>query len=168
MWRTDRLLGDGARMDASGCCRWTAPRPLAAARGRQAFARFGEQLAAAHLAQDHALELLGTNLRVAREDLRGELDVVAHDPRSGLLVVCEVKSRSQRDAGGALETLGARQQARIRRMTGVLLADGRLRAREVRFDLVTLDLATLDRATLDRATLDVGREALLVHHAGAW
>ncbi len=53
-------------------------------------------------------------------------------------------------------------------MTGVLLADGRLRAREVRFDLVTLDLATLDRATLDRATLDVGREALLVHHAGAW
>jgi len=153
VWRGERRVGDGAHMDASGCCRWTAPRPLAGERGRSAFARTGERLAAAHLADEHALEVLATNVRVAVEDLRGELDVVARDRRSGLLVVCEVKSRAGRAAGGALEALGARQQARIRRMTGVLLADGTLRAREVRFDLVTLDL---------------GREAQLVHHAGAW
>ena len=138
-------------MDRTGTCRWRAPH--VAAPGRTALARVGERLAAEHLADRHDLEVVATNLRVAVEDLRGELDVVMRDHR-GLLVVCEVKARTRAGGAGALEVLGARQRGRIRRMTAVLLADGTLRARSVRFDLVTLDVAP-----------DVLR---LAHLAGAW
>jgi len=141
---------------ASDVCTWNAPHPV---RGdRSVLARAGEALAAEHLADHHGLQPVARNLRVALEGLRGELDVVMRDARSGLLVVCEVKSRTGASGAGAVETLGARQQARIRRMTGVLLADGTLRARGVRFDLVTLDLPRPG----------VAAPALLQHLVGAW
>jgi Holliday junction resolvase-like predicted endonuclease len=116
----------------------------------------------------HGLELVALNHRVAVEDVRGELDVVARDRRSGLLVICEVKSRtgrsSGRTAGGALETLGPQQQARIRRMTAVLLATGALRGSRVRFDLVAVDVST----SAPGAGASTGGRAELVHLADAW
>jgi len=130
--------------------------PGAAATSRTWLARLGERWAAGHLAEHHALEILACNYRVAVEDLRGELDVIALDRRSRLLVVCEVKTRSTRTRGGALVALGMRQQIRIRRMTAVLLANGALRASRVRFDLVAIDL--------DPA----GLGAELVHVVDAW
>ena len=126
--------------------------------GRAALARAGERLAADHLVAAHGLTIVATNLRVALEDLRGELDVVAHDERTGLLVVCEVKARIRASGAGASEALGARQRARIRRMTSVLLAQRTLRARRVRFDLVAVDLAAAG----------AGMPAMLHHHPGAW
>jgi Holliday junction resolvase-like predicted endonuclease len=152
-------MGDGVRMGPatdSDLCSWTAPRPEGA--GRSGLARAGEQLAAAHLVHVHGLLPVALNLRVAVEGLRGELDVVVRDPCSGLLVVCEVKSRTAAGGAGAVESLGARQQARIRRMTGVLLAEGTLRADGVRFDLITLDLPTRRS----------GGVAAVRHLAGAW
>ena len=137
-------------------CRWTAP--CDGAVGRSALARAGERLASDHLARTHGLELVATNLRVSVEGLRGEIDVVMRDARSGLLVVCEVKSRTGARGEGAVEALGARQRARIRRMTAVLLADGTLRAGSVRFDLITLDVAA-------RRPGAIGR---LGHLVGAW
>ncbi len=140
--RTGLLSPDAADDDRS--CRWSAridsePRAPAAP-SRTRLARTGERLAAVHLVEVHGLELLALNHRVAVEDVRGELDVVARDRRSGLLVICEVKSRTGRSSEGALATLGLRQQARIRRMTAVLLATGALRATSVRFDLVAVDV----------------------------
>ena len=132
--------------------------PAVADTGRTALARAGERLAADHLVDAHGLTIVATNLRVALEDLRGELDVVAQDERTGLLVVCEVKSRTRASGAGASEALGARQQARIRRMTSVLLAQRRLRARRVRFDLVAVDLGGAS----------AGTSATLHHHVGAW
>jgi putative endonuclease len=125
---------------------------------RAALGRAGEELALAHLTQIHGLVPIATNLRVAVEDLRGELDVVVYDPRSQTLVVCEVKTRTGGAAGGALVALGPRQQVRIRRMTAVLLASGRLRGRRVRFDLVTVDVATPR----------TGSDARLSHVPDAW
>ncbi len=136
-------------------CTWTAA--CAGGADRVLLARTGEQLAVRHLVEVHGLETVAMNLRVAVEGLRGELDVVVRDPRTGLLVVCEVKSRTAA-SGGALEALGARQRARIRRMAGVLLADRTLSARRVRFDLVTLDVG--GRRADPVATLQ--------HLAGAW
>jgi Holliday junction resolvase-like predicted endonuclease len=105
-----------------------------------ALGRAGEDAAAAHLTQRHGLELVARNWRVALDELRGELDLVAQDPRSGMLVVCEVKSRSRATSrDGAAAALGLRQQARIRRLTALLLASGEIRAPRVRFDLVALD-----------------------------
>ena len=142
-------------MDTAPC---STAVPAVEVMGRVALARAGERLAAEHLVAAHGLTIVATNLRVALEDLRGELDVVAHDERTGLLVVCEVKARTHATGAGASEALGARQQARIRRMTSVLLAQRTLRARRVRFDLVAVDLAVA------RA----GTPATLQHHPGAW
>ena len=146
---------DGSRMDTDPCR--TAVDAVDVT-DRAALARATERLAADHLVAAHGLTIVATNLRVALEDLRGELDVVAQDPVTGLLVVCEVKARTGATGAGASETLGARQQGRIRRMTSVLLAQRTLRARQVRFDLVTVDLGAPRHCT----------SATLRHHAGAW
>jgi Holliday junction resolvase-like predicted endonuclease len=144
-------------MDASDRCRWDTS--LADVGGRIALARSGEQAAARHLERDHGLVTIAQNLRVAVETLRGELDVVAEDRTRGLLVICEVKTRTTGPTRpGAVEVLAPRQRARIRRMAAVLLADGTLQARRVRFDLVTVD------ATPGRAV----RTASCQHLAGAW
>lgn len=137
--RTGLLTPDDDRS-----CRWTA-RVDAVARGttvpsRTRLARTGERLAAAHLAQHHGLDILALNHRIALEDVRGELDIIAFDAQRRVLIVCEVKARSSRASGGALVALSSRQQARIRRMTAVLLSTGRLRVARVRFDLVAVDL----------------------------
>jgi putative endonuclease len=146
--------------DDDRSCRWsartddgvrTAPVP-----SRTRLARSGERLAATHLEQHHGFEVLALNHRVAVEDVRGELDIVAFDARSRLLVVCEVKTRSSRRSGGALVALSRRQQLRIRRMTAVMLTTGRLHVSRVRFDLVAVDLSR----TAGRADL--------VHLAEAW
>jgi len=137
-------------------CRWTGT--LFGVTGRTALARAGERLAEQHLAERHHLVTVAMNLRVAVEDLRGELDVVMRDPRSGLLVVCEVKSRTVSSGDRVAETLSAQQCARIRRMTSVLLAAGTLHARSVRFDLATVEVA--DRSHAPTATLR--------HLEGAW
>jgi len=133
-----------------------APAPVALSRA--ALGRAGERLACEHLVEVHGLVLVATNLRVAVEDLRGELDVVMRDPGSGTLVVCEVKTRSGHTAGGASAAFGPRQQARIRRMTAVLLARGQLAGRRVRFDLVTVDVAAAR----------TGADARLAHLPNAW
>jgi putative endonuclease len=153
--RTGLLTPDGDRS-----CRWTVRIDVVAhgttVPSRTRLARTGERLAAAHLIEQHGLEVLALNHRIALEDVRGELDIVAFDARSRTLVVCEVKARSSRATGGALVALSARQQARIRRMTAVMLATWRLRASRVRFDLVAVDLE------------DTGGRADLVHFADAW
>jgi putative endonuclease len=125
---------------------------------RTALAREGEQLAADHLVHTHGFARVAVNLRVAVEDVRGELDVVVQDARIGLLVVCEVKTRTVGSGAEALISLGERQQRRIRRLTGVLLATGGLSARRVRFDLIAVDV-------LSRA-VDAPRR--LTHVADAW
>lgn len=153
--RIDRLDRLDPRAAGHGCT-WTVACGVTA--GRTALARAGEGIAAAHLAEVHGLVPVAMNLRVAVEELRGELDVVMRDACSGLLVVCEVKTRTGASGAGAVEALGARQRARIRRMTAVLLADGTLRARGVRFDLVTVDVAARGR----------GGAATARHLAGAW
>jgi Holliday junction resolvase-like predicted endonuclease len=157
--RTGLLVPDHGRP-----CRWVAridevPRnPVAPSRTR--LARSGERLAATHLLETHGLEILALNHRIAVEDVRGELDVIAFDRHAGLLVVCEVKSRTGHTStaapSGALVALGPSQQSRIRRMTAVMLATTELRAARVRFDLVAVDLVG-----------PVGR-AELVHIADAW
>jgi putative endonuclease len=137
---------------------------------RAALGRAGERLALAHLVDVHGFTLVATNLRVAIEDLRGELDIVVRAPGSSTLIVCEVKTRSghgtgrgspggqEVGCGGALAALGPRQRARIRRMTAVLLASGQLRAHGVRFDLITIQVADPRP----------GAPARLGHLAGAW
>ncbi len=99
-----------------------------------------EELAAGHLARDHRLEIVARNWRIAADGLRGELDVVAVDPRTDTLVVCEVKAR--RDAalfGGAVSALGPAKLRRLRALTGAFLRDQPARFAAVRLELIAVD-----------------------------
>lgn len=101
----------------------------------------GEALAAHHLVADDRLDIVERNWRLATGELRGELDLLAQDPRDGSLVVCEVKTR--RDAqrfGGAVATVDARKQARIRSLTAAFLRASEQRYPRIRLDLIAIDL----------------------------
>jgi putative endonuclease len=71
--------------------------------------RLGEQLAAEFLAESD-LRILDRNWRCPE----GEIDIVALERR--VLVICEVKTRSDSRYGTPLEAISARKRARLRRL----------------------------------------------------
>jgi putative endonuclease len=92
----------------------------------------GEELAAEHLGR-RGFRILERNYRTRW----GELDIVAFDGQ--VLAFCEVKTRrSGGSAGSALEALGPRKQAQVRRMAGRWLTERRQRpyANVIRFDAI--------------------------------
>jgi putative endonuclease len=109
----------------------------------------GEELAARHLRCEDRLTLLARNWRLTAGELRGELDLVALDPRRGEVVVCEVKTRRDADRfGGALAALSPRKRAKVRALAAAFLRQTAPPHRRVRLDVVAVDL---------------GREPVLTH-----
>ena len=97
---------------------------IARANGRSV-GRLGEDLAARHLVDDDGMTVVARNWRLSAGELRGELDLVAVDPRARIVVVCEVKTR--RDAarfGGALAAVSPRKRAKVRSLTAAFLQIG--------------------------------------------
>ena len=78
-------------------------------RAKDAVGRYGEDVAARHLAAA-GLTILERNWRCAE----GELDIVARE--GGALVVCEVKTRSSSTYGGPFEAVTPAKAARLRRL----------------------------------------------------
>lgn len=99
------------------------------ARQRSALGAFGETLAARHLIEQ-GMVLLDKNWRC---DL-GEVDLVLRD--GGVLVVCEVKTRSSLAYGTPIEGVTEQKAARLRRLAARWLADHEVRPAEVRIDIV--------------------------------
>ena len=67
---------------------------------------------------------------------QGELDLVLE--RDGVVVFCEVKTRTSDAFGIGAEAVTREKQLRIRRLAGEWLAAHELRARELRFDVVSI------------------------------
>lgn len=96
---------------------------------RLALGRYGEDLAARHLTEA-GLVLLDRNWRC---DL-GEIDLVLRDGR--VLVICEVKTRSSNAYGSPLEAVTAVKLQRLRRLGACWMRERRVRAEDVRIDMV--------------------------------
>jgi putative endonuclease len=105
----------------------TQPDP--AAERRRELGRFGEAYAARHLTE-RGMVVLDRNWR-CRD---GEIDLVLRD--GGVLVVCEVKTRSSEAFGSPLEGVTERKAARLRRLAAHWLTEHDLRPPHVRIDLV--------------------------------
>ena len=92
------------------------------------------ETAAVQFLESHGLCVL---LRNYRRKL-GELDVVARD--GDVLVIVEVRTRSNERFGGAAASVDPRKQARVRRAAALLLQRRKdLAALRVRFDVVAID-----------------------------
>jgi putative endonuclease len=95
--------------------------------------RQGEELAAQFL-QEQGLTVISRNWR-CRE---GELDIVATDG-AALAVICEVKTRAGTGYGSGAEAVTQGKRRRIRRLSGLWLAEHRVRFDiVVRFDVISV------------------------------
>jgi putative endonuclease len=98
-------------------------------RAKDALGRYGEDVAARHLAEA-GLVVLERNWRCAA----GELDILARE--GDVLVVCEVKTRRSAAYGSPLEAVTPAKAARLRRLAAHWLAERGVRPGAVRFDVV--------------------------------
>ncbi|HYN75464.1 MAG TPA: YraN family protein [Candidatus Limnocylindria bacterium] len=98
-------------------------------RAKDALGRYGEDVAARHLAAT-GLVVIDRNWRCAE----GEIDIVARD--GDVLVVCEVKTRRSTLRGTPVEAVTARKAARLRVLAVRWLAVHSAAPRAVRFDVV--------------------------------
>jgi putative endonuclease len=100
-------------------------------RDKDALGRRGEQVAAEYL-QRAGLQILDRNWRCEA----GELDIVALERR--VLVICEVKTRSDVRYGSPLEAVSHRKRVRLRRLAMAWLDVQGLHFDEVRIDVIGL------------------------------
>ncbi len=91
--------------------------------------RQGEQMAADYLA-NAGLDILERNWRCSR----GEIDIVAADGR--VLVICEVKTRSDVRFGTPLEAITRQKAWRLRRLAALWLVTQHVMFEEIRIDVV--------------------------------
>lgn len=99
---------------------------------RIALGRWGEDLAAAHLAA-HGYEVLARNWRCRY----GELDIVARTPEA--LVFVEVKTRSGPAYGPPAEAVTRVKASRIRLLAAQWLSEARPRGwSDLRFDVISV------------------------------
>ena len=85
--------------------------------------------------RDHGYQVLDRNWRCSD----GEVDLVALRRRDRLVVFCEVKARRSGRFGSAAAAVGQAKQARLRRLAARWLAEHRVRAAGVRFDVAAWD-----------------------------
>jgi putative endonuclease len=109
---------------------------------RQSLGAAGEDLAAAWY-ESAGYDVLDRNWR-CRE---GELDLVI--AAAGVVVFCEVKTRRGDTFGTPAEAVTLSKQRRIRRLAVFWLAEHRVRARRVRFDVASVRLDGRTGATVD-------------------
>lgn len=109
---------------------------------KDAVGRYGERVAAAHLA-GLGLEILDRNWRVPA----GELDIVALDGDE--LVVVEVKTRRGTAFGHPAEAVTPVKLARVRRLAGQWLATHDVRPRSVRVDVVAVQVSGRGAASVE-------------------
>ena len=113
----------------------------------QALGRYGEDVACRHLI-DAGLQVLERNWRCKE----GEIDIVAR--ADGVLVVCEVKTRTGHRFGGAREAFTARKVRRLRRLAGLWLRAAPGRGIQHGFTAVRLDAIAVQRPARGPAIIE--------------
>lgn len=122
---SDRSRADASRAHPAVPASLTDPRAVLGARGEDA------TLA---LYRGSGFRLLARNWRCPA----GELDLVLE--RGGLIIVCEVKTRSGSAFGGGYEAVSWSKRRRLRRLAETFLAQRGRTGADVRFDVASVHL----------------------------
>jgi putative endonuclease len=104
--------------------------------------KLGEQLAAEFLAESD-LQILDRNWQCPE----GEIDIVALE--RGVLVICEVKTRSDNRYGTPLEAISARKHARLRKLSVRWVT-----AHGVYYDRIRIDIVGILRTGPDEYEIE--------------
>ena len=104
--------------------------------------KYGERVALRHL-EDAGFEILARNWRCPD----GEIDIVARD--RGVLVICEVKTRSGLGYGLPAEAITRIKADRLRRLAGCWLREHPGGGADVRFDVVSVVRARRGAAVVE-------------------
>jgi putative endonuclease len=96
---------------------------------------YGERMAERHLVRA-GMVVLDRNWRCRTREVVGEIDLVLRD--GGTLVFCEVKTRTGTGHGLPAEAVGRAKAQRLRLLALAWLAQSRLRAPDIRFDVVAI------------------------------
>jgi len=104
---------------------------------RQALGAAGEAQAARWY-EARGFTVLARNWRCRQ----GELDLVLG--RDGLVVFCEVKTRTSDAFGAPMEAVTRTKQVRLRRLAAAWIGQAATRPREVRFDVASVLAGRLD------------------------
>lgn len=96
---------------------------------------------ARHFLEQHGLEFVAANLSFKV----GELDLVMLDPSTHTYVIVEVKQRTSRDFGGAIQALSKAKIRRITRSTELFFKTQGLNIfdQSVRVDFIAIDAEVL-------------------------
>ena len=104
--------------------------------------KYGERVALQHL-EDAGFEILARNWRCPE----GEIDIVARD--RGVLVICEVKTRSGLGFGLPAEAITRTKAQRLRRLARCWLQQHPGGGADVRFDVVSVVRAQRGAAVVE-------------------
>jgi putative endonuclease len=102
----------------------------------------GEDLVAAHL-ERQGFEIVARNARVGRL----ELDVIAH--RDGMLVFCEVRTRSRDSFLDPILTIDREKVRRLRTAAALWLRANQVFAEQLRFDAASVVLGSVGEPKLE-------------------
>jgi putative endonuclease len=100
-------------------------------RAKDAVGQYGERVAVRHLV-DAGLTIVTTNWRCAE----GEIDIVARE--RGVVVICEVKTRTSELFGVPAEAVTRAKANRLRRLAMHWLREHPAGGAELRFDVVSV------------------------------
>ncbi|PWJ25870.1 putative endonuclease [Branchiibius hedensis] len=100
---------------------------------RATLGQWGERVAVRFLT-DGGWQIIERNWRCRY----GEIDLIVHDPRAGVVAFVEVKTRRSDAFGGPLAAVDHRKAARLRRLAGQWLQEHPHQAAVVRVDVVAV------------------------------
>jgi len=109
---------------------------------KDAVGKYGERVALRHL-EDVGFEILACNWRCPD----GEIDIVARD--RGVVVICEVKTRSGLGYGLPAEAITRKKADRLRRLAYRWLQEHPAGGADVRFDVVSVVRAQRGAAVVE-------------------
>lgn len=104
-------------------------------RDRASFGRSGEEAASA-LYAGRGFRILARNWRCSL----GEVDLIAE--RGGLLVFCEVKTRTRTGFGGGHDAVTWIKQRKVRQLAEAFIASERPRYQGIRFDVASVHVGS--------------------------